>query len=41
MPGGSDYHGEYKLNIDMAVGFGKLNIEENIIANWKEKVKLT
>lgn len=38
--GGSDYHGDFKPGIEMATGFGNLEIEENIIDNWKDKVKL-
>lgn len=38
--GGSDYHGDFKPSIEMATGFGNLKIEENIIDNWKDKVKL-
>lgn len=39
--GGSDYHGNFKPDVEMAIGFGNLNIEENIINDWKNKVKLT
>ena len=38
--GGSDYHGDFKPDIEIATGFGNLKIEENIIDNWKDKVKL-
>lgn len=38
--GGSDYHGDFKPDVEMAIGFGNLKIEENIIDNWKNKVKL-
>lgn len=41
MSGGSDYHGDFKPNVDMASGFGNLKVEEKIIDNWKEKIKLT
>ena len=37
--GGSDYHGDFKPDVEMAVGFGDLKIEEEIIDNWKDKVK--
>lgn len=37
--GGSDYHGDFKPDVEMAVGFGDLKIEEKIIDNWKTKVK--
>lgn len=33
--GGSDYHGDYKPNVDMAIGLGKLSIPTTIIENWK------
>lgn len=39
--GGSDYHGSFKPNVEMAVGFGNLKVEENIIDNWKNNVLLT
>lgn len=39
MSGGSDYHGNFKPNVDMAVGFGNLKIEDNVIDNWKDMVK--
>ena len=32
--GGSDYHGTFKPNVDMAVGFGNLSIPDSIIENW-------
>lgn len=34
MSGGSDYHGINKTNIEMAVGKGNLNIEQEMIENW-------
>lgn len=34
MSGGSDYHGINKPNIEMAVGKGNLNIEQEMIENW-------
>ncbi len=37
--GGSDYHGDFKPDVEMAVGFGDLKIEEEIIDNWKDNVK--
>ena len=40
MSGGSDYHGDFKPDVDMAVGFGNLKVEENIIDNWKANVEL-
>lgn len=39
MSGGSDYHGDFKPNVDMAVGFGNLKVEDNVIDNWKCMVK--
>lgn len=38
MSGGSDYHGEFKPNVDMAVGLGNLEIDEKIINKWKNKI---
>ncbi|MBQ2938673.1 MAG: PHP domain-containing protein [Clostridia bacterium] len=38
MSGGSDYHGDFKPDVDMATGFGNLKIEENIINDWKNDV---
>ena len=32
--GGSDYHGENKINHDLGVGKGNLNINKNIMSNW-------
>ena len=29
----------FKPDVEMAVGFGDLRIKEEIIDNWKEKVK--
>lgn len=40
MSGGSDYHGNFKPDVDMAVGFGRLCINDYIIDNWKENIKL-
>ena len=34
--GGSDYHGDFKPDVDMAVGFGNLKVEDEIIENWPE-----
>lgn len=41
MSGGSDYHGQFKPNVDMAIGYGNLKIEESVINDWKNIVKLT
>lgn len=32
--GGSDYHGTFKPNVDLGIGFGNLNVPENILGNW-------
>jgi 3',5'-nucleoside bisphosphate phosphatase len=37
--GGSDYHGVLKPGIDIGVGKGNLNIKEEIINPWIDKVK--
>lgn len=37
--GGSDYHGKNKPGVDVGVGKGNLKIENNIIDDWKEKVR--
>lgn len=40
MSGGSDYHGDFKPKVDIAVGFGDLKVEEEKTINeWKEKVE--
>ena len=40
--GGSDYHGTFKPDVEMAVGFGNLQIPEKITENWINLVdKLT
>ncbi|MBR3002132.1 MAG: PHP domain-containing protein [Clostridia bacterium] len=40
--GGSDYHGTFKPDVEMAVGFGNLSIPEEITKNWLDLVeKLT
>ena len=38
--GGSDYHGNFKPDVEMAIGFGNLKVEEKIIKNWKNNVEL-
>lgn len=40
MSGGSDYHGENKVNINMSEGKGNLNIEKEIILDWIDETKL-
>lgn len=37
--GGSDYHGKFKPNVDIGIGYGNLRVPENLISNWKEKIK--
>jgi len=37
--GGSDYHGNFKPDVDMATGFGNLFINEQIIDDWKNQIK--
>lgn len=32
--GGSDYHGTFKPNVDLGIGFGNLNVPESILNNW-------
>ena len=36
--GGSDYHGLGKNGIDLGTGLGNLNIPDNIVDNWIDKV---
>ena len=38
--GGSDYHGSFKPDVEMAIGFGNLKIEKKIINDWIEQVTL-
>lgn len=40
MSGGSDYHGKNKPNVDIGVGFGNLKVEDSIINDWIEKIKM-
>lgn len=35
MSGGSDYHGKNKINVNLGVGSGNLNIKEETIEAWK------
>lgn len=39
MSGGSDYHGDFKPDVEMAIGLGNLKVEDSIIHDWKDKVK--
>ena len=32
--GGSDYHGTFKPNVDLGVGYGNLSVPESILQNW-------
>lgn len=32
--GGSDYHGNFKPNVDLGIGFGNLSVPESILNNW-------
>ena len=32
--GGSDYHGSFKPNVDIGVGYGNLKVPDNIINDW-------
>lgn len=32
--GGSDYHGSFKPNVDLGIGFGNLCVPENILSKW-------
>lgn len=36
--GGSDYHGLGKNGIDLGTGFGNLDVSENVLNNWIDKV---
>lgn len=36
--GGSDYHGKAKPNVNLGSGFGNMNIDENIINDWLDKI---
>ena len=37
--GGSDYHGNKKINVDMGVGKGNLKIPEEIVYSWRGLIK--
>lgn len=32
--GGSDYHGTAKTKVDLGIGFGNLEIPDNILKDW-------
>ena len=38
--GGSDFHGACRPEVDIAKGFGNLQIPSDIISNWIKKIKL-
>ena len=38
--GGSDFHGKYKPDVDIGVGYGDLQIPTDILSNWINKVKV-
>lgn len=40
MSGGSDYHGKFKPNIEMAIGYNNLKIPVEIIDEWKNNVRV-
>ena len=38
MSGGSDYHGNFKPDVDMGTGKGNLFVEDKTVENWEEKI---
>ena len=38
--GGSDYHGNFKPDVDLGVGYGNLKIPDEIVENWCIKTKI-
>ena len=32
--GGSDYHGTFKPNVELGIGFGNLEVPDVILNNW-------
>lgn len=36
--GGSDYHGSFKPNVEMAIGMGNLKVTKEIVEPWIGKV---
>ena len=40
LSGGSDFHGKYKPDVDIGVGYGDLQIPTDILSNWINKVKV-
>ena len=38
--GGSDFHGKIKPDVDIGVGYGDMQIPDNIINNWKNNIEI-
>ena len=38
--GGSDFHGKIKPNVDIGVGYGNMQIPDDIIDSWKNNVEI-
>ena len=38
--GGSDFHGDYKPDVDIAIGYGNLNIRNEVIYPWLKNLDL-
>ena len=38
--GGSDFHGKIKPDVDIGVGYGNMQIPDNIIDSWKNNVEI-
>lgn len=36
--GGSDYHGSFKPNVDLGIGFGNLSVPETILNDWSSNL---
>ncbi len=41
MSGGSDFHGTRKVNHNLGIGRGNLNIDESIVSNWSRQYETT
>lgn len=37
--GGSDFHGKIKRDVDIAVGYGNMQIPDSIVEKWKNKIE--
>ena len=37
--GGSDFHGTIKPDVDIGVGYGNMQIPDEILNSWKNKIK--